>query len=56
MHDAPGQSGEAHWNEEAKALIAGVILHTVVHEPVSQATLANVRDKGSDPAEGEMTP
>jgi type IV secretion system protein VirD4 len=34
VHDAPGQSGEAHWNEEAKALIAGVILHTVVHEPL----------------------
>jgi type IV secretion system protein VirD4 len=51
VHDAPGQSGEAHWNEEAKALIAGVILHTVVHEPVSQATLATVRDKLTrDPA------
>ena len=22
VHDAPGQSGEAHWNEEAKALAA----------------------------------
>ena len=51
VHDAPGQSGEAHWNEEAKALIAGVILHTVVHEPASQATLATVRDKLTrDPA------
>jgi type IV secretion system protein VirD4 len=51
VHDAPGQSGEAHWNEEAKALIAGIILHTVVHEPVSRATLATVRDKLTrDPA------
>ena len=45
VHDAPGQSGEAHWNEEAKALIAGVILHTVVHEPPARVTLATVRDK-----------
>ncbi|GAA3275065.1 hypothetical protein GCM10020258_53720 [Sphingomonas yabuuchiae] len=51
VHDAPGHSGEAHWNEEAKALIAGVILHTVIHEPMSQATLATVRDKLTrDPA------
>jgi type IV secretion system protein VirD4 len=45
VHDAPGQSGEAHWNEEAKALVAGIILHTVVHEPPALATLATVRDK-----------
>ena len=51
VHDAPGQSGEAHWNEEAKALIAGVILHTVVHEPPARVTLATVRDKLTrDPA------
>lgn len=51
VHDAPGQSSEAHWNEEAKALIAGIILHTVVHEPLSRATLATVRDKLTrDPA------
>ena len=51
VHDAPGQSGEAHWNEEAKALIAGVILHTVIHEPPARATLATVRDKLTrDPA------
>ncbi|WP_220149841.1 type IV secretory system conjugative DNA transfer family protein [Sphingomonas aracearum] len=45
VHDAPGQGGEAHWNEEAKALIAGIILHTVVHEAPARATLATVRDK-----------
>ncbi|RSU63298.1 type IV secretory system conjugative DNA transfer family protein [Sphingomonas sp. S-NIH.Pt1_0416] len=51
VHDAPGQSGEAHWNEEAKALIAGVILHTVVHDPPARVTLATVRDKLTrDPA------
>ena len=51
VHDAPGQSGEAHWNEDAKALIAGIILHTFIHEPMSRATLATVRDKLTrDPA------
>ncbi|KAJ8139275.1 hypothetical protein OY671_007513, partial [Metschnikowia pulcherrima] len=45
VHDAPGQSGEAHWNEEAKASIAGVISHTVIHEPPARATSATVRDK-----------
>jgi type IV secretion system protein VirD4 len=28
VFDAPGEAGEAHWNEEAKALIAGVLLYT----------------------------
>ncbi len=41
VHDALGQSGEAHWNEEAKALIAGLILHTVVHEPAHARVLAD---------------
>ena len=27
VFDEPGMAGEAHWNEEAKALIAGLILH-----------------------------
>ncbi len=45
LADAPGQSGEAHWNEEAKALIAGLILHTVVHKPADRRVLATVRDK-----------
>jgi type IV secretion system protein VirD4 len=44
VHDAPGQSGDAHWNEEAKALIAGLILHSVTHEPADRRTLATVRD------------
>src|SRR3546814_6474154 len=33
VYDAPGEAGEAHWNEEAKALIAGLILHIVCQEP-----------------------
>ncbi len=44
VHDAPGQSGEAHWNEEAKALIAGLILHVVTTEPLDRRTLATVRE------------
>lgn len=32
VYDPPGQAGDAHWNEEAKALIAGLILHIVCHE------------------------
>ena len=27
--DAPGQTGEAHWNEEAKALLSGLILFAI---------------------------
>src|SRR3546814_12781100 len=33
VSDAPGEAGEAHWNEEAKALIAGLELHIVCQEP-----------------------
>ena len=44
VHDAPGQAGEAHWNEEAKALIAGLILHAVTHEPADRRVLATVRE------------
>lgn len=44
VHDAPGHSAEAHWNEEAKALIAGVILHVITITPPSGRTLGAVRD------------
>ncbi|WP_082745898.1 MULTISPECIES: type IV secretory system conjugative DNA transfer family protein [unclassified Sphingomonas] len=44
VYDAPGQTGEAHWNEEAKALIAGLILHVVTTEPADRRTLATVRE------------
>lgn len=30
--DPPGQVSEAHWNEEAKALLAGLIMFAVAHE------------------------
>ena len=44
VHDEPGQAGDAHWNEEAKALIAGVILHIVAHEPRDRRTLSTLRE------------
>ena len=44
VYDAPGEAGEAHWNDEAKALIAGLILHIVASEPPATRTLATLRD------------
>ena len=44
VHDPPGQGGEAHWNEEAKALIAGLILYVVCEERTEARTLATVRE------------
>ncbi|MDN5927047.1 MAG: type IV secretory system conjugative DNA transfer family protein [Hyphomicrobiales bacterium] len=43
VYDDPGTAGEAHWNEEAKALIAGIILHIVASEPRDRRTLATLR-------------
>jgi len=43
VYDPPGQVGDAHWNEEAKALIGGLILH-VVTDPGQSSNLATVRD------------
>ena len=44
VFDEPGIAGEAHWNEEAKALIAGLILHIAASEPHDRRTLATLRD------------
>ena len=44
VHDAHNQQTEAHWNEEAKALIAGLLMHVVASEPPSTRTLATLRD------------
>ncbi len=35
---------DAHWNEEAKALISGIILYVVCHEDPAHRTLTSVRD------------
>lgn len=42
--DPPGESGDTHWNEEAKALLAGLILFAAVHETEDRRTLAAVRE------------
>jgi type IV secretion system protein VirD4 len=44
VFDAPGEAGEAHWNEEAKALIGGLILSIVADEPRERRNLATLRD------------
>ena len=41
VYDAPGEAGEAHWNEEAKALIAGLLLYIVAEEPRERRTLVD---------------
>ena len=42
--DPPGQVSEAHWNEEAKALLSGLIMFAVAHEEADRKTLATVRE------------
>jgi type IV secretion system protein VirD4 len=42
--DPPGQVSEAHWNEEAKALLSGLIMFAVAHEDLDRKTLATVRE------------
>lgn len=44
VFDEPGMAGDAHWNEEAKALIAGNILYIIAHEPPDRRTLIALRD------------
>ena len=44
VYDPPTQVAEAHWNEEAKALIAGLILYIVAQEPPGRRTLAILRE------------
>ena len=42
--DPPGQVSEAHWNEEAKALLSGLIMFCVCHEDKDRRCLATVRE------------
>lgn len=42
--DPPGQVSEAHWNEEAKALLGGLIMFVACHEIPERRSLAAVRD------------
>lgn len=42
--DPPGQVSEAHWNEEAKAIVGGLIMFCVCHEDRDRRCLATVRE------------
>mgnify|MGYP001796792367 CR=1 FL=1 len=42
--DPPGQVTEAHWNEEAKAILGGLIMFCVCHEDRARRSLATVRE------------
>ena len=42
--DPPGQVQDAHWNEEAKALLTGLILFCACHEEDGRRTLGSVRE------------
>lgn len=44
VYDPPQQVSEAHWNEEAKALLAGFILHAAASPYAARRNLAHVRD------------
>ncbi|MGE4482424.1 type IV secretory system conjugative DNA transfer family protein [Acidocella sp.] len=44
VYDPPAQVAEAHWNEEAKALIAGLILYIVAQEQPGRRSLATLRE------------
>ena len=44
VHDPPHQVSEAHWNEEAKALIAGLIMHVATGFSREACSLARVRE------------
>ncbi|MGJ7043200.1 type IV secretion system protein VirD4 [Shinella sp. BE166] len=44
VFDEPGIAGEAHWNEEAKALIAGLLLKIVAVESPGRRHLGTLRE------------
>ncbi|THD61674.1 MAG: type IV secretory system conjugative DNA transfer family protein [Phenylobacterium sp.] len=44
VYDPPDQISEAHWNEEAKALLTGFILHAVASPYAARRNLAHVRE------------
>lgn len=44
VYDVPSEAGDAHWNEEAKALITGLLLCIVAEEPQERRTLSTLRD------------
>jgi type IV secretory pathway TraG/TraD family ATPase VirD4 len=44
VQEAPGETGEAHWNEEAKALLSGLILQIAAAEPSERRNLSTLRE------------
>ncbi len=44
VFDEPGMAGEAHWNEEARALIAGLLLKIVAVESPGRRHLGTLRE------------
>lgn len=44
VFDEPGMTGEAHWNEEAKALITGLLLKIVAVESPNRRHLGTLRE------------
>ncbi len=44
VFDEPGMAGEAHWNEEAKALIGGLILRILSDEEMTRRHLGTLRE------------
>lgn len=44
VYDPPNEAGEAHWNDEAKALIAGILLFLVAEETPERRNLATLRE------------
>lgn len=44
VFEEPGMAGEAHWNEEAKALITGLILMIVAAERMERRNLCTLRE------------
>ena len=44
VFDEPGMAGEAHWNEEAKALISGLLLKIVTAESQGRRHLGTLRE------------
>ena len=43
VFDPPGQVAEAHWNEEAKALVAGLLMHLACRAPEGRRGLPELR-------------
>lgn len=44
VYELNSTGGEAHWNEEAKALLTGIILYTVCHDDAANRHLGTVRE------------